>query len=256
MLTHPILDKLRSMRLAGMAKALEEQLEMPEIRSMSFEERVGLMVDREETERASRRLKNRLRTAKLRQSACFEDIDFHHPRGLDRAMLLDLASCRWIREHLNLLITGATGVGKSYLACALAHKACLEGFTVRYFHMPKLHRELAVARGDGRYGKLLVAIARLDVLVLDDFGMSPLDATERRDLYEIMEDRHGLRSTIATSQLPAEKWHRAVGDPTIADAILDRLVSSAYRLDLEGESIRRKRFEMTRASLADAEDQP
>lgn len=255
MLLHPILDKLRSMRLTGMVKAFEDQLEMPEIERMSFEDRLGLLVDREQTERASRQLNNRLRKAKLRQSACFEDIDFRHPRGLDKAMLLDLASCRWIRQHLNLVITGATGVGKSYIACALAHKACLEGFSARYFHMPKLQRELAVARGDGSYGKLLAAIGRIDVLVLDDFGMTPLDASERRDLYELMEDRHELRSTIVTSQLPVKKWHRALGDPTIADAVLDRLISNAHRLDLDGESIRPKRFELAnrRASGQDRE---
>lgn len=245
MLIHPILDKLRTMRLTGMVKAFEEQLQMDDVQSMSFEDRLGLLVEREETERANRRLKTRLRTAKLRQMACVENIDFRHPRNIDKRAVLALASCQWIIEHHNLLITGPTGVGKTFLACALAHKACLEGFTVRYLHMPKLLRELAVARVDGRYANLLNGIARTELIVLDDWGMASMADTERRDLYEILEDRTGLRSTIVTSQIPIDKWHQVIGDPTIADAILDRLTSDAYRFDLQGESMRRKKLQLS-----------
>ena len=244
MLIHPILDKLRAMRLTGMERALEEQLQMDDVQSMSFEDRLGLLVDREETERASRRLKNRLRTAKLRQAACVENIDFRHARNIDRQTVLDLASCRWITKHHNLLITGPTGVGKTFLACALGHKACLEGHTVRYLHMPKLLRELSIARADGRYAKLLAGLARTDLIILDDWGMATMADTERRDLYEILEDRDGLRSTAVTSQLPIDTWHRVIGDPSLADAILDRLTSTAYRIDLQGESMRRKRLQL------------
>ncbi len=241
MLIHPILEKLHALRLTGMARAMEEQLKMPGAAGLTFEDRLGLLVEREETERASRRLKTRLHTAKLRQSACFESLDLRYPRNLDRGLMLELASCRWIAEHHNLLITGKTGVGKTYVACALAHKACLEGASAQYLHLPKLFRELAAARGDGRHGKLLAAYARIDLLVLDDWGLVPFGDTERRDVYEILEDRHGLRSTIVTSQLPVAKWHRTIGDPTLADSILDRLTSNAYRIELDGESMRPKR---------------
>jgi DNA replication protein DnaC len=244
MLTHPTLEKLGTLRLSGMAKAYAEQLQMPDVHSMSFDDRLGLLIEREETERASRRLKNRLRLAKLRQAACVENIDFRHPRGLDKAMLLELASCRWIVNHHNLLITGPTGVGKTFIACALAHKACLQGYTVRYLHLPKLLRELTIAKADGRYPKLLTSLARTDLIVLDDWGLTTLTDADRRDLYEILEDRNGLRSTAVTSQLPVDKWHRAIGDPTIADAILDRLVCDAYRIALTGDSMRRHRLHL------------
>jgi DNA replication protein DnaC len=252
MLIHPILEKLHTLRLTGMARAMEEQLKMPEVVSLPFEDRLGLLVEREETERASRRLRSRLRTAKLRQIACFESLDLRYPRNLDRGLILELASCRWVTQHHNLLITGKTGLGKTYIACALAHKACLEGASAQYLHLPKLFRELATARGDGRYGKLLATYARIDVLVLDDWGLVPFGDAERRDLYEVLEDRHGLRSTIVTSQLPVEKWHRAIGDPTLADSILDRLTSNAYRIELDGESMRPKRHAEARAEDQEA----
>jgi DNA replication protein DnaC len=241
MLTHPIHEQLRSLRLTGMARAFEEQLAMPDMATMSFEDRLGLMVAREATERASRRLSSRLRTAKLRQSACVEDLDLRRQRGLDRALILELASCHWVRHHHNVLITGPTGIGKSFIACALAHKACLEGFTAFYAPVPKLFRELAAARGDGRHGALLERLARIDVLVLDDWGLAAVGDGERRDLYELLDDRHERRSTIVTSQLPVDEWHRVIGDPTLADAILDRLTSNAYRIVLDGPSIRPKR---------------
>lgn len=241
MLTHPILEMLLSLRLTGMARTFEEQLAMPDVAALSFEDRLGLLVEREATERRSRRLKNRLRTASLRQSACVEDLDLRRQRGLDRALVLELASCHWVRQHHNVLITGPTGIGKSFIACALAHKACLEGFTAQYAHVSKLFRELAAAKGDGRYGALLERLARIDVLVLDDWGLAAVGDGERRDLYELLDDRHERRSTIVTSQLPVEEWHRTIGDPSLADAILDRVTSNAYRIELEGPSIRPKR---------------
>ena len=246
MLTHPTVEALHHLRLIGMAQALEEQMRMPDAASLTFEDRLGLLVEREATERASRRLTTRLRTAHLRQSACVESVDLRHPRGLDRALLLELASCRFITAHHNLLITGPTGVGKTFIACALAHKACLESHSAQYLHLPKLFRELAAAKGDGRYGPMLGRLARIELLVLDDWGLHPLAEGERRDLYEILEDRHGLRSTIVTSQLPVDAWHHAIGDPTLADAILDRLTSNAYRIELAGESMRRKHPEPPR----------
>jgi DNA replication protein DnaC len=241
MLKHPIVEVLFSLRLNGMARAFEEQLAMPDLASLSFEDRFGLLVEREATERRSRRLRNRLRAAKLRQNACVEDLDLRRQRGLDRAVVLDLASCEWVRQHHNVLITGPTGIGKSFIACALAHKACLEGMTVFYAQVPKLFRELAAARGDGRHGAVLDRLARIDVLVLDDWGLGAVADGERRDLYELLDDRHERRSTIVASQLPVKAWHRVIGDPSVADAMLDRLTSNAYRIELDGPSMRPKR---------------
>lgn len=245
MLIHPTLEKLRSLKLEGFARGLEEQMGNAEMAGLSFEERLGLLVDREVMDRENKRLAGRLHRAKLRQSACLEDIDFRHPRGLDRSLVMSLAGCNWIKEHLNVLLTGATGTGKSYLACALAHRACLEGYSALYARVPRLFGELAVARGDGRYAKMLKSIARVDVLVLDDWGLARLNAEERGDLLEIMEDRYQMRSTIVASQLPVDKWHEVIGDPTIADAVLDRLVNNAYRISLSGESMRRKLSPLT-----------
>ena len=239
MLTHPTVDKLHQLRCAGMAKALAEQLGSPQVEALSFEERLGLIVDRELTERASRQLTNRLRRARLRHAACIEDIDFRQPRGLDRDLVLSLADGRWIRDRLNVLITGPAGVGKSWISCALAHSACRNGYSASYRRLPRLLTELAIARADGRYPKLLASIAKTSVLVIDDWGVSKLSAENRRDLLEIIEDRHGARSTIVTSQLPVQSWHAVIGDPTLADAILDRLVHNAYQLNLKGESMRK-----------------
>jgi DNA replication protein DnaC len=241
MLNHPTLEKLQSLRLTGMVKAFEDQAQTSEIGSLSFEERLGLMVDREMTERENRRLTTRLKKAKLRQAAVIEDIDYRHPRGLDKALMTSLASCRWIRDHDNVLLTGPTGVGKSYLACALAHKACREGFTALYLRLPRLCQELAVAKGDGRFAKMLTVYARMDLLVLDDWGLAPLTAEQRRDLLEILDDRYAARSTLVASQIPVERWHDYLDDPTVADAILDRLIHNAHRITLKGESLRKKK---------------
>ena len=245
MLTHPILDEINTLKLTGMYKALSDQLHMPDVESLDFMTRLGLMVDRETTERANRRLQTRLKKAKLRQQGCFEDIDFRTPRGLDKQLILSLASCDWIKKANNILLTGATGTGKSYLACALAHKACLEGYTVRYTRLPRLVEEIAMARADGSYGKLMLELARTDLIILDDWGLAAMTRPQRHDLLEILEDRNSLKSTIVTSQLPVEAWHEYIGDPTLADAILDRLVHSAYKINLKGESMRKKNATLT-----------
>jgi DNA replication protein DnaC len=245
MLNHPTLDKLHALKFTGMANALSEQMALPEIEKLSFEERLGLLVDREITERDERRLKTRLRKARLKQQACIEDIDYRHARGLDRSLMMDLANCQWIKKHLNLLVTGPTGVGKSWIACALAHKACRKGYSAQYLRLPRLLEELPLAKGDGSYPKLLANLAKMDLLILDDWGLSKLTADQRRDLLEILEDRHDMRSTIVTSQLPINKWHQIIGDPTLADAILDRLVHNAYKINLNGESMRKKKTKLT-----------
>ena len=228
-----------------MYQALCEQMNLPEIDSLSFEERLGLLVDREITEREDRRMKTRLRQAKLKHHACVEDIDYRAPRGLDKALILQLASCRWIHEGLNLIINGPTGVGKTWIACALAHKACREGYTALYLRLPRLFEELTLAHADGRFTKLMAGFAKTDLIVLDDWGLAKLTAEQRRDLLELLDDRHGNRSTIVTSQLPVDHWHEIIGDPTLADAILDRLVHNAYRINLKGESLRKRHAKLT-----------
>ena len=245
MLKHPTLDKLHALKLTGMAAALADQSATPDITDLSFEERLGLLVDREMTERDNRRMSSRLRRAKLRHAAILEDIDYRNSRGLDKGLVQSLASCQWVKEHLNVLITGPTGVGKTWLACALAHKACREGYTAQYVRLTRLLRELTIAKGDGQYSKLLTSLAKVDVLILDDWGLMKLSAENRRDLLEVLEDRHGRRSTIATSQLPIEEWHGAIGDATLADAILDRLVHNAYKINLRGESMRKQQAKLT-----------
>ena len=245
MLTHPTLEKLQAMRLTGLAKAFAEQLQLSDREALSAEERIALMVDREWLERDSRRLTTRLRTAKLRHHAAVEDIDYRHPRGLDRALLAKLATSAWLREHLNCLIVGPTGIGKSWLACALAQKACRDGFSALYLRAPRFFRELSLAKGDGRYPKLMRALAKTDLLVLDDFGAAPLSDEHRRDLLELLDDRYGVLSTLVTSQYPLAHWHELIGDPTLADAILDRLVHNAYKINLKGESMRKQQHPLT-----------
>jgi DNA replication protein DnaC len=245
MLTHPTLEKLQALRLAGMARAFEDQQRLPEIDSLSFEERLGLLVDREMTDRENRRLKTRLHQARLRQQAALEDVDFRHPRGLDKSLIAQLSSCHWIAQHHNILITGPTGCGKTFLACALAHKACREGYTVRYLRLPRLFQDLQIAKGDGRYPKFLAALAKTELIALDDWGIAPLADEQRRDLLELLEDRHGLRSTLVAAQLPVDKWHTQIGDPTLADAILDRLIHNAHKIPLKGDSMRKLKSSLT-----------
>ena len=239
MLNHPTHERLIAFGLHGMAKAFEEQRRQPDIAALGFEERLGLMIDREATERDNKRLVARLRYANLRQNAVIEDVDMKTPRGLDRSLFQKLAAGEWIERHQNLLIIGKTGVGKSWIGCALGHKACRDNRSVLYHRVPRLFDALTLARGDGRLDRLLRSLARVELLILDDWGLSPLTADQRRDLLEILEDRHGRGSTMVTSQLPVEHWHEIVGDPTIADAILDRLVHNAHRLILKGESLRK-----------------
>ncbi len=240
MLTHPTLDKLQSLRLSGMYQALSEQMRMPDIGDLSFEERLGLLVDREMTERDDRRLKTRLHKATLRQAACIEDIDYRHPRGLDKALMLRLATCQWVREHQNILLTGPTGIGKTWLACALGQQACRAGSSVLYLRLPRLLQEMPIAKGDGRYAKVMAALAKTDLIILDDWGLAQFGDESRHDVLELLEDRHGRRATIVTSQFPVAHWHEAIGDPTLADAILDRLVHNAYKLALKGDSMRKR----------------
>lgn len=245
MLTVPTLEKLREMRLNGMAKGFEEQMTSSEFKELTFEERLGLLVDMELTARRNRRLKTRLNRAKLRQQACMEDIDYHQSRGLDKPLIKSLSTCQWIQDHLNVLISGPTGVGKSFIACALGHRACLEGFKVFYVRAPRLFQELLVARGDGRYVKLMNTIVKSHLLIIDDWGLSILNDQEQRDLLEILEDRHGIHSTIMASQVPVESWHEIIGNQTLADAILDRLIHNAYKVNLRGESMRKKKNKIT-----------
>lgn len=250
MLTNPTIAQLELLGLHGMATALREQSLLPEIDHLDFTERFALLVDREATERANRRLGRRLKQASLRQTASMADIDYRSRRGLDKRLLLSLSNCEWARRHQNVVVTGPTGVGKSFIACALAHTACLDGHTTQYWRLPRLVDELALARGDGRYVKLLRQLARLDVLILDDWGLVRLVAAQQADLLELIDDRHQRRSTIVTSQLPVDHWHEAMVDPTLADAIVDRLVHTAHHIILKGESMRK------RGTNSDLDEQP
>lgn len=241
MLTNPTLDQLRELRLSAMHDAYHEQLKNTDYDDLSFDERFALLVDREHNERHNRRLQTRLKKAKLRLPATIEDIDYRAPRGLVKANLLALAECAWIRQHHNCIVTGPTGAGKTYIACALGHRACREGFSVQYHRVTRLFGELAQAKGDGRYPKLMNALAKTDLLILDDWATTLLTDEQRRDLFEIVEDRYACRATLIAAQMPIKHWHEAIGDPTLADAILDRLVHNAHKIALKGDSMRKKR---------------
>jgi DNA replication protein DnaC len=243
MLINQTIDKLHDMGLDAMASGLREQMEQSQYSELSFEERLGLLVDREATWRENRRQATRLKAAKLRHQASVEDVEFRAPRGLDRSVVLSLAQGEWIANRHNLLITGATGCGKSFLSCALANAAVRHGHTALYVRAPRLLDDLAVTRGDGRYQLLLRQLARVSLLVIDDFLLTPVTVEQARDLLEVIEDRSQLRSTLVASQLPVESWHAALADPTLADAILDRLVNNAHRIALKGPSMRRRQPE-------------
>jgi DNA replication protein DnaC len=245
MLNHPTLDKLQQLRLTGMVQGLLDQNRLPDIHDLGFDERLGLLVDRELTAREDRRLQTRLRKAKLRHRACIEDIDYRHRRGLDKALMAQLAGGDWLNQANNLILQGPTGVGKTWIACALGHKACRDGYSVLYVRLPRLLEDLALAHGDGRYSKLMNTLGRTQLLILDDWGLAPLTEPQRRDLLELLDDRHGSRSTLVTSQLPVDHWHDHIGDPTLADAILDRLIHNAYRITLKGESMRKRTANLT-----------
>lgn len=238
MLTQPTLDRMNAMKMFFMVDAFQRQLASTQSSALSFEERLGLLIDAEWSGREQRKLDQRLRTARLRHSASLEDVDFKAHRGLSRDLVLSLGRGDWLRERQNLLITGPTGVGKSYLACAFAERACRSGFTALYLRAPRLYQELAVSRGDGSYGRLLARLTRTQLLIIDDWGLAPLKDQERRDLLEVVEDRYERASTLITSQLPVKAWHEVIGDATLADAICDRLVHCAHRLELKGPSLR------------------
>jgi len=239
MLTHPTFDHLNQLGLYGMAKAFADLAGHGDVDTLGHAEWLGLLLDHEVTWRQDKRLAARLRHAKLRHHAVPEDIDYRSPRGLDRRLMESLLKCEWIAAHDNLAICGPTGVGKSWLACAIGHKACRENHSVLYVRLSKLLDDLSLARGDGRIASRLKSLAKVDLLILDDWGLEPLDANARHHLLEILEDRYGRKSTLVTSQLPVASWHPLIGDPTYADAILDRLVHNAHRIELEGESLRR-----------------
>lgn len=241
MLNQQTLQHLRELKLTGMADAFAQQLEQPATQQLSFEERLALLVDRERTQRDNRRLQRLLNAARLKQQACVEDINYQASRGLVRSQVASLINCEWVGARQNLHITGATGTGKSWLACAFGQAACRRGLSVRYERTGRLLDELRIGRGDGSYSKTLRQLARFDLLILDDFGLKPLSQSERHDLLEIIEDRHELHSTLLTSQLPISSWHSYLGEPTVADALLDRLLTNAHRLELKGESLRKTR---------------
>lgn len=239
MLNQQTLSKLRSMHLGAMAEAFEAQMGQPDLVSLSFEERLGLLVDHEWSSRQDRKLRRLLSDAKLRLQACMEDVDYSQPRGLDKHLMQSLANCDWISDHLNMVIHGPTGCGKTFLSCALANAACRRSFSVRYYRIPRLLSEIAMARGDGTYPRLIGRLARYGLLVLDDWLLSPLTAVESREMLEVIDDRSQSSSTLLASQLPPDHWHTAIGDPSVADAILDRLLHSAHMINLKGESMRK-----------------
>jgi DNA replication protein DnaC len=241
MLLEQTLEKLRGLKLYGMLAAIEQQATQPEFHELSFEERLGFLVDREVLDRGNRRVTELLRKARLRQSACVENIDYQQPRGLEKSRMAALISCDFIRHHQNLLITGSTGCGKSWLACAIGQQACRQGISVRYIRVAKLLEELRISHADGTYIRLLAQLAKHELLILDDFGLDSLSRQDQLDLLEIIEDRHQIKSTLITSQLGVKHWHEYIGEPTIADAIIDRLINRAHQLQLKGESMRKEK---------------
>jgi DNA replication protein DnaC len=242
---HQSVDKLRALRLTGMARALEAQLALPETARLSFDERLAMLIDREEIDRHNAALTQRLRLARLREAACLEDIDYRKPRGLDRSLIQSLAAGRWLAEHHNVLVLGKTGTGKSFIACALGNQAARDGHSVRYQRLSRLLDELAIGRAEGRYASVLARLSKVKLLILDDWLMAKLTADQRRDLMEVIDDRHQRGSTVLATQIPLDCWHEQIGDPTYGDAILDRLVHNAYRIELRGPSMRPGRAQLS-----------
>lgn len=240
MLTHPLFDQLKTLRCQGMLEAYQEQLGTTDINRLSFDERLALLLEREHLVRENRKLINRLRQAKLKEEACIEDIDYASERQLSKTVITRLAECSWITRKENILITGSTGAGKTYLACAFANQACRQGYGARYIRLPKLFQAITIAKADGSYIKLMEHVAKLHLLVLDDWGIAPMNDANRRDLLEIIDDRYHRSSTLITSQLPVQAWHDSVGDATLGDAILDRLIHNAHRIEVHGQSMREK----------------
>ena len=233
------------MKLHTMATAFKEQLEQPSLSSLSFEDRFAMIVDREWASREDRKLTKRLRSARLRTNATIENIDYQHPRGLDKSVIRSLASCQWITSHNNVIITGPTGIGKTYISEAFANKACREGFTAVQYRSTRLFDELKIAKADGSYLKVIARLAKMDLLVIDDWAVDPLTSDERSRFLEVMEDRYSLKATIITSQYPVSKWHDRIGEPTMADAILDRIVHNSHKIPLKGESMRKTKTNLT-----------
>lgn len=239
MLIHQTLDRLHQMKLTGMARAMADQMDKIDFNDFSFEERLGLLVEYEWTYRQNKKLAILLKQAKLRLDACMEDINYVHPRGLDRSLMKSLATCQWLNDHHNVIITGPTGIGKTFIACALANAACRLAFTARYYRLPRLLQDMALARADGTYPMVLSRLAKTDLLILDEWGMASFNDMQGRDLLELVDDRHQIHSTIIVGQIPMEHWHQLLPDPTVADAIMDRLVHNAYKIKLDGDSMRK-----------------
>ena len=241
MLTHPLFDQLKTLRCQGMLEAFQEQLRTPDINRLSFDERFALLIEQECLARENRKLTNRLRQAKLKEQACLEDIDYSQERQLSKMVITRLAQCTWISRKENLMITGSTGTGKTYLACAFAHQACRQGYGARYIRLPKLFQAITIAKADGSYIKLMEYVSKLSLLILDDWGVAPMTDSNRRDLLEIIDDRYNHSSTLITSQLPINTWHDSIGDATLGDAILDRLLHNAHRIEVAGPSMRKNK---------------
>jgi len=246
MLTQQTLDKLYDMKLTAMAEAFNQQLEQPDLSELSFEDRFAMLVDRQWTFKENRRMTRLLRIAKLKDSACIENIDFRTPRALDKSLVVRLSGSDWIKKAQNLIILGSTGVGKTYLACALANSACRNGYSAMYKRAPRLYQEIAIARADGSYPKLMNRLSKIKLLIIDDFCIAPMNDADRRDLLEVLEDRQSISSTIIATQVPVKNWIELIGDPTLADAILDRLVHNAHKINLKGESMRKIRSSLTK----------